>query len=135
MTSNLARYLKARIGVDFRDVCGYNDKEVVEVEIKISKSDLRADKKKRKHKFYKDYPQGLSPNKFYYAVPTFLVDDAIKLCEEINNDYGVIEVRIGKQIQDGYDCPDAEICTIRKRAKALHDKDQGDCHHYKTIPA
>ena len=72
----------------------------VEIEIKISKADLIADKKKTKHINY-GYETGYNhgkimnflANKFYYAVPAFLVEDAIKQCKELNNNYGVLEIQ------------------------------------------
>ena len=60
------------------DLMVYNIKDDVlfEVEIKISKYDLLKDLKKKKHEIYKDLslPHPCI-NRFYYAVPTELVED------------------------------------------------------------
>ena len=75
------------------DVLVDNGKQIIEVECKISKSDLKADIKKEKHKLWKQEPltRHYIPNKFYICVPTELVDEALKWTEENNSNYGVIE--------------------------------------------
>ena len=78
------------------DVAGASDTRFVEIETKISLSDLRNDFKKRKHQIYllSDMVHGHResdfPNYFYFMVPKELTDEAIKLCEEKNKSYGVI---------------------------------------------
>ncbi len=67
-----------------KDVLAVKDDELIEFEIKISKSDLLSDGKKKKHK------KPSTVNKFYYVVPSMLVDDAIKFAEKLNPLYGVI---------------------------------------------
>lgn len=57
-----------------------------EFEVKISRSDFLADKKKRKHDFYKLFPEH-QPNYFSYACPT----DLIKL-NEIGSSVGLYYV-------------------------------------------
>jgi hypothetical protein len=52
--------------------------------MKISKSDLLEDAKKKKHR------KDPTVNLFYYVVPKELVDDAIDLVKKINSRYGVI---------------------------------------------
>lgn len=81
----------------------------VEVEIKISKSDFKADFNKNhhsglnKHKYLKEGK--LRPHKFYFACPKDLINE-----NEIPSDYGLIYV-------DG--------CNIKivKSAKFLHKED------------
>lgn len=67
-----------------KDVFAVNHDEMIEFEIKISKSDLLGDVKKKKHQ------KPPSVNKFYYVVMRELVDDAVSLCEKLNPSYGVI---------------------------------------------
>ncbi len=67
-----------------KDVFAVKTNEMIEFEIKISKSDLLGDGKKKKHQ------KSPTVNKFYYVVPQNLVDDAISLCEKLNPLYGVI---------------------------------------------
>lgn len=89
------RFKRQWITVDeclLADVITDTGKEILEVEIKISKYDLWADMKKYKHKYrlhYKKY----APNRFYYCVPTELKEEAEKLVEELNSLYGIIVYR------------------------------------------
>ena len=78
-------------------------KEFYEIEIKISKSDLTKDLLKDKHREYKLGNRYLCITKFYYAVPTKLVDTAKQMIEENNLPYGIIEVISEKdQIKDSF---------------------------------
>lgn len=75
------------------DVMGIDEKSAVELEIKISKSDLKADftKKADKHLMYMN-PEltKFTPNKFYFLVTKELEFEAIKLVEEKAPRYGVL---------------------------------------------
>lgn len=71
-------------GGHLKDVFAVKKDEMIEIEVKINKSDLLNDRKKQKHKL------PCTINKFYFAVPGFLVDEAVKLTEKINPSYGVI---------------------------------------------
>lgn len=67
--------------------------EILDIEIKISKSDLwNGEAKKPKHKQYK-VKQGnitkCNPNKFYICVPTVLREEAEKWILKTNEDYGL----------------------------------------------
>lgn len=80
-----------------------------EFEVKISRSDFLADKKKRKHEFYKNYPN-YQPNYFSYACPKDLIT-----LNEIGSNCGL------------YYFEDGEITEIRppKRIhKSVHDKNK-----------
>ena len=78
------------------DLMVYNIKEetVFEIEIKISKSDLLNDLKKAKHTIYKDLslPHPCI-NRFYYAVPTKLLEVALTMIKENELPYGLIEIK------------------------------------------
>jgi hypothetical protein len=67
-----------------KDVVAIKHDEMIEFEIKISKSDLLGDAKKKKHR------KEPTVNQFYYVVPKELIDDAINLVKKINSRYGVI---------------------------------------------
>ena len=67
-----------------KDVMAVKPDEIIEFEVKISKSDLQNDAKKKKH------CKEPTVNRFYYVVPGFLVDEASSLCEKLNPKYGVI---------------------------------------------
>ena len=96
------------------DVVAFTNKSFIEVEVKISKSDLwYGEAKKDKHSQYQKglYPFSI-PNKFYICVPEVLLDEARKWVEATNPNYGIIiyqghyNVIIGKKakmLKDGYD--------------------------------
>lgn len=46
---------------------------ITEFEVKISRSDFLADKKKRKFKYYESKVEKLMPNRFYYVCPVYLI--------------------------------------------------------------
>lgn len=80
-----------------------------EFEVKISRSDFLADKKKRKHEFYKTYPN-YQPNYFSYVCPKDLIT-----LNEIGSNCGL------------YYFEDGEITEIRppKRIhKSVHDRNK-----------
>ena len=58
---------------------------ITEFEVKISRSDFKADKKKRKFKYYEQKNFSLMPNRFYYACPEGLIQP-----EEIPSYAGLI---------------------------------------------
>lgn len=66
---------------------------MTEIEIKTSRSDLKADFKKQKHRIYSERigKDVWIPSKFYFAVPPELVKFAVS--QVIDKPYGVIEVR------------------------------------------
>lgn len=74
------------------DVLIDNTRETVEIEIKIDKNDLRADKKKGKHHYFKIGNFKYKPNRFYYAVTANLKEEALLLINDINKNYGLITV-------------------------------------------
>lgn len=78
---------------------------IIEVEVKISKSDLiNGEAKKSKHKRISKY----SPNLFYVCVPTDLIPTAKEWVDVVNKKYGIIEYYNGGRVR-----------TI-KRAGKLH---------------
>lgn len=86
-------YVATEVGDYNSDVLAVDKKNTIEVEVKTSKSDLRKDRKKRKHRRYKERRsyEGI-PNKFYFAVEEELKEAAIRECESLNPNYGVIVV-------------------------------------------
>ena len=78
-----------------------------EFEVKISRSDFIADKKKKKHIFYKEYINR-SPNYFSYACPK----DLIKISE--------IGSGVGLYYVDGEDV--IEIQSPKRTHNILHDR-------------
>jgi hypothetical protein len=109
-------------GFGIADVIILKDKIVTEIEIKISKSDLYNELKKGKETI-----NGLItkhdvvstsimpvPNKYYFCVPTELVDEAILFSNKLNPKYGVIEF---------IDTKIMKCIKIRKKARMIHTKD------------
>ena len=76
------------------DIIVDTDKEIIEIETKVTKHDLIKGEMKKlsKHQRYKNgigwaY---LRPNKFSFCVPENLVETALAWAKKINEDYGVI---------------------------------------------
>lgn len=96
-----------------------------EFEVKVSRSDFLADKKKRKHEFYKIYPNR-QPNYFSYACPKHLIN-----LNEIGSNCGlyyfdngeITEIRPPKRIHKSvYDRNKIleKICRITSERKFLN---------------
>ncbi len=98
------------------DVMAITDKDVIEVEIKISKYDLwKGEAKKSKHRLALNPPNWFEiyhANRFYICVPIALKEEAEKWVKVTNDKYGIIEYNedIGNTI------------FISKTAKSLHDR-------------
>ena len=117
-------------GIHNSDISAVTEKCLVEVEVKISKSDFRREfqsstikapnrVKLTKHHFYKcpeDAWRGyILPNKFYFCVPEEMASWALEYMKDKNKKYGLLAYcpeRIGCQT-------DSKIKTIRG-AKNIH---------------
>jgi len=91
-----------------------DDKKLIEVEVKISKSDLLSDFAKFKHELYRKAQGDFVPHEFYYCVPNELVGEALKMTED--TPYGVMECRKWR----GDLRASSDKILVRKRAKKLH---------------
>jgi len=109
------------------DVIVDTGKEILEIEVKVSKSDLingeRA--KANKHQMYKiGRPWGFChPNKFLFCVPEKLVNVAKAWSKEINEKYGVIGFgaeALKAHISENLGVQHWEQIWISKSAKSLH---------------
>lgn len=89
----------------------------IEVEVKISKSDLLCDLKKPKHHFYKINQGDFIPHQFFYCVPTELVDTALEIIKDLS--YGLIRYR-GLSYHRSFRTTQEAVIII-KRAKNLHN--------------
>lgn len=98
------------------DVLACDFEEIVEVEVKISKADLRNDFKKIKHTRYKSARTHYTPNKFFFAVPNKLVEEAIHLTQ--GTGYGVLEV--SEKPLKGY--TKESFIKVKKQALKLKDR-------------
>lgn len=112
------------------DILVDTGKLLIEIETKISRSDLFQGEKRKgqKHHYMKIVTEELLmkrnlPNQFYIAVPTELVNDAIEWINQINPKYGVLECRTIVLLADRISQKDFEDCVkIIKKATNLHDK-------------
>ena len=90
-------------GIHQADVNASNGSSLVEVEIKISKADLKKEFqtakessrwKEYKHKNYsepsKHMPTFIVPNRFYFCVPAELADWAVEYLKDKNSKYGLL---------------------------------------------
>ena len=112
---------------EIADILVDTKKHHYEIEIKTSKSDLNAEKKKSKHKYSEDEKwikkHNNGANKFYLCVPTELIPYAEKWIEEINKKYGLIEFDTNlyqKHIENNRGKWWDEYIHIRKNASMLH---------------
>lgn len=100
-------------------------KEIVEYEVKVSKSNLWADLKKGKYqKTNKGYrlKLGYPVDKFYYCVPLNLVAEALKFLEWVNPEIGLKQyvegdIRIYKNKPS---CRQIEIKSVKRCRKLKH---------------
>ena len=102
------------------DVLGATEKEIIEIEVKVSINDFRGDFKNKagKHQNYKDRMFGTVPNRIYFAVPEILKDSALEILIDKAPDYGLISMRQNSGSYD--DSIPWKRLSIVKRAKHLH---------------
>ena len=63
-----------------------------EIEVKISLSDMKNDKKKRKHYHFMNTTDYIPVHQFYFAVPKELVSKALEICKEYYPYAGLLSV-------------------------------------------
>jgi hypothetical protein len=127
------RFKRQCIAVDefhCADIIADNGKEIIEVEIKVSKSDLLNGEKKKFIKHH-NYKQGngwgfLHPNRYLFCVPEKLVDVALEYAKELNPNYGVIGFDSERFLSyaEQYGNPmsfSSDFMRIAKSAKKLHE--------------
>ena len=105
-------FIATEVGDFQADVLGINEAKMIEIEVKISKSDLLNDIKKYKHQNYNGTQYGSQwqkrwiPTHFYYAVPSELIQDCKEYLEKHKLDkYGIINTA---------------VFSVEKRAQWLH---------------
>ena len=100
------------------DVCAISNDLLTEIEIKISKNDLKnelkSQTKRMKHQAYKENLKRrnkINPNMFYFAITKELYEDkeCLEIIEKFNENYGIIVVE------------DIEHLDIVKYPKKLHE--------------
>jgi hypothetical protein len=128
-----ARYRKQMVvasevntGYCIADVMAYNDDKVVEIEVKVSKSDLIHDREKSKHEWYgilRNQKSDMIPNEFYYCVPDKLKDEAVSLSKQVEEvtlghlRYGVMVCAENKNRKTHFD----DLISVYYRPKKIHD--------------
>ena len=110
-------FVATEVGRWSADVLGATKTTMTEVEVKISKSDLKADFVKPKHKFYAEISPlyrgaGWLPNQMYFAVPEELQEFALTALQEKNPKYGLLVFKEG--------LPNGHNLTCMRTAKKLH---------------
>lgn len=110
------------------DIIVDTGKEIIEVEVKITKSDLiNGERKKiRKHQLYQSEHSYLlcRPNKFMFCVPEKIVGVALGWVKEINERYGVIGFdveRFEKRVSENWGIYHCDNLRVAKSAKKLHE--------------
>jgi hypothetical protein len=104
------------------DVLGLNDKFSVEVEIKVSKADLKRDfaTKTSKHYLYGnagESPSRQVPNYFYFFVPSELEAEAVAIVSEKAPKAGVAVFDTASTARAG------DRTRVARRPTKLHDKE------------
>lgn len=105
------------------DVMVLTKKDIIEIEVKISKADLwKGEAKKIKHKKYANPTDGYwkstqyrIPNRFYICIPEYLGSEAEKWVEAVNSNYGIIVCH-----KYSYNFYPLRV-TIYRGAKKLHN--------------
>lgn len=114
-------YISTECGEFSADVLASNGKELMEVEVKVSKADFNRDFSKRKHRIYARPDEPVSPysvrdwipNKFYFAVPEHLKDAVLEVLKGDYQKYGLMVVGEGRIDQ---------AVTVVKKAQPLHSR-------------
>lgn len=110
-------YVCTEVGRWSADVMAVDEKTSVEIEVKISKADLRIEgtSKRTKHLQYKEpdnWYKATIPNRFYFLVPADLKEYAMERAAELNPAYGVL-------VDTGYGRTGRRLDIIKK-AEFLH---------------
>ena len=111
--------------IKYSDVNACNDKALVEIEVKCSLQDLKAEFKTAGNKHDKHFvvycnpsvrPYAIIPNYYYIAVPEELKQNAVDIVKQINTNYGVLVCKKDRCSPSGYTI----VCA--KKARKLHGK-------------
>ena len=114
--------------IKYSDVNVLNDKVLIEIEVKISKSDLKAEfktsgnKHKKHFKLYcnaDERPNTIIPNYYYICVPEGLKSEAVKIVNTINPNYGVLVYHDKTRYSNPH-------ISTAKKAKCLHKRKPPD---------
>ena len=119
-------------GINASDVCAYNGTTLVEIEVKISKSDFKKEFKTvvKRDNYWKVYKHEryanphshilngfIVPNKYYFCVPAELSQWAKEFLDDKNTKYGLLSYDLNNVTGHTH------IITI-KPARSLHKEEQ-----------
>lgn len=101
------------------DVLGACDEFTVEVEVKVSVADLRAEfrNKRTKHAYY-DKHSKWTPNYFYFLVPSEIAEKAVEIVKEKFPKAGVLVYKPSRWPTKRWN---EHVISFAKRASKLHD--------------
>ena len=71
---------------------------LIETEIKVSLGDLRKDRKKRKHRAFRDNSTGCVTHHFYFAVPRDIANDTKLICDDLFPYAGILASDGGNEL-------------------------------------
>jgi hypothetical protein len=104
--------------------------EIIEVEVKVSKFDLLSEltHKQEKHALLRESNRSSLlrlPNRFFFCVPTELVEVANAVCEQVNPNYGIIAFDGSRGlIRRPYD-----LLSVVRKSHKLHKVDMSKWFH------
>lgn len=149
VTGNLVAWLRLIKGYDLVSTeSGFSwkadilalGKELIEIEVKISIADLKSeitnDKKKTKHKVYRNgtiRKDQFAPDRYYFCVPVEMKDETVEFVKKLNPKYGVIVFTQNKDVTKLKRLKAVKYnLKICKPAKMLQDK-MADVEKIKSI--
>jgi len=85
------KYIATEAGKWESDILVSDEREIIEIEVKVNLADFKNDFKKKKHQVYLSpttYHKNFIPNKFYFCVPEELEKESLDLLK--NSSYGLL---------------------------------------------
>ncbi len=125
------KFIATECGMYNSDFLAITSTNLIEIEIKTSKSDLNNDFKKPKHAIYANGRADWVPNQFYFAVPESLAEYALAKC--VDKKYGVCviyepEGRARRSLHRNIDIP---LEQVRKPVLESYE----DVCFYEPVPS
>lgn len=117
-------YIATEAGKFNSDILISDGEQIIEVEVKISISDLKNEIKKKKHKIYASptsYYSKFLPNYFIFAVPESMLEKAKKYIRETDGLISIFEKPIGAKSET--------YCKIIKKPKLITEKFSVSLHY------
>ena len=111
-------------GIEIADILCMDDKEIIEIEIKITWKDFLADFRKSKHLAIKPHLKYiyLKANRFYFCVPSEIDEKCMNYLKDKNYEYGLIVYTTEQAYNRGKLIFNGKLTQI-KRCKRLKELD------------